>query len=314
MDAKNLVVFLSLYNRFAAAENKSNRTIESANAVIRDFDHFLGSPHDISTIRPDDLRNYILHLQAKGRWSGHPTIHQHHGPLSQHTIATYTRTVRAFFSWLTREGFLETNPFTNVKPPKAPRKIVPTITAEEAEQFFQSIPRNDAKRYRDLAFLLTLYGTGVRLDELASLKTENVNFDTGQFKILGKGAKERVISMSARVFKVLYKYSTSWRPKSDSTYFFIDNNGRPLTRFIVAHRMKKYCARSGITSSKCTPHVLRHSFAVQFLRNGGDVFSLQKILGHPSLDMTRHYAELAQSDVEKSMKVFSPAESINIRI
>ena len=78
--------------------------------------------------------------------------------------------------------------------------------------------------------------------------------------------------------------------------------------------MKIYLRKSGISPIKCTPHMLRHSFTVQFLRNGGDVFSLQKILGHASLDMTRHYAELADSDVEKKMKAFSPAESIDIKV
>ena len=314
MEARNLVDFLFIYKNFTDAENKSPRTIESTLATVSDFNRFLGSLEDIKNIRPEDLRNYIQHLQSKSRWSNHPTIKQSHGHLSDHSIATYVRTIRAFFSWLTRENFLEINPFAKVKPPKAPRKIVSTLTSEEAEKFFKTIPLNNAKGYRDFAFMLALSGTGVRLNELTSLETADVNFDSGQFKILGKGAKERVVSMSARVFKAMFKYWKSWRPRSDSLNFFIDNNERPLNRFLIAHRMKKYFLQSGITTSKCTPHVLRHSFAVQFLRNGGDVFSLQKILGHTSLDMTRHYAELAQSDVDKKMKAFSPAESINLKI
>ena len=314
MEARNLVDFLFIYKKFADAENKSPRTIESTLAAVSDFNRFLGSPEDIKNIRPEDLRNYIRHLQSKSRWSNHPTIKQSHGQLSDHSIATYVRTIRAFFSWLTRECFLEINPFARIKPPKAPRKIVSTLTSEEAEKFFKSIPLNDAKSYRDFAFLLTLYGTGVRLNELTTLETKNVNFDSGQFKILGKGAKERTIAMSARVFKALLKYWKSWRPKTDSPYFFVDNNGKPLNRFFIAHRMHIYVLKSGIITARCTPHVLRHSFSVQFLRNGGDVFSLQKVLGHATLDMTRHYAELADSDVEKKMRAFSPAESINLKI
>ena len=314
MEARNLVDFLFIYKNFTDAENKSPRTIESTLATVSDFNRFLGSLEDIKNIRPEDLRNYIQHLQSKSRWSNHPTIKQSHGHLSDHSIATYIRTIRAFFSWLTRENFLEINPFAKVKPPKAPRKIVSTLTSEEVEKFFKSIPLNDAKSYRDFAFMLTLYGTGVRLNELTTLETKNVNFDSVQFKIHGKGAKERTITMSARVFKVMYKYWTSWRPKSESPYFFVNNNDRPLNRFHVAHRMNVYVIRSGIAVAKCSPHVLRHTFAVQFLRNGGDIFSLQRILGHASLDMTRHYAELAESDIEKNMKAFSPAESINIKV
>ena len=131
---------------------------------------------------------------------------------------------------------------------------------------------------------------------------------------MGKGSKERAVSISSRVYKVLFKYQKIWRPQLDSPYFFIDQNGKPLSRFVVAHRVSTYLRMSGINIEKCTPHTLRHSFSVQFLRNGGDVFSLQKILGHASLDMTRHYAELADSDVERKMKAFSPAESFNIKI
>lgn len=314
MKERALDSFVSIYKKFTEAENKSKRTIEGTFAAISHFDRFLGFPADINEIQAEDLRRYVRYLQTKQRWSEHPTINQAHGPLSPHTIATYVRTIRAFFSWLTREGFLDSNPFVNVKPPKAPRKIVPTLTSEEAEMFFRVIPRNEPRGYRDFAFFLTLYGTGLRLTELTHIPTLNVNFDNAQLKITGKGSKERVVSVSSKVYKALFKYNRSWRPKVESKYFFIDRKGKPLSRFVIAHRMKTYVLHSGINTAKCTPHTLRHSFSVQFLRNGGDVFSLQRILGHASLDMTRHYAELADSDVERKMKAFSPAESLNVKI
>ena len=310
----DLGYFISVHQKFAAAENKSPRTIEGTLAAVCDFDRFLKSPDDISGIQAEDLRRYIRHLQSRQKWSTHPTIKKTHGNLSPHAVATYVRTVRAFFSWLTREGFLIENPFISIKPPKTPHKIVPTLTSEEAKMFFKAIPQDDDKGYRDFAFLLTLYGTGLRLTELTNLRTEDVNLDSAQIKVLGKGSKERVVSMSARVYKTLFKFYKTWRPQVESPYFFIDRNGKPPSRFVIAHRMKTYFLKSGISDKKCTPHTLRHSFSVQFLRNGGDIFSLQKILGHSSLDMTRHYAELADSDVEKKMKAFSPAESLNVKV
>jgi integrase/recombinase XerD len=314
MEERDLGYFLSVYQKFAAAENKFPRTIESTIAAVRAFNRFLESPDDVTGIQPEDLRHYIRRLQSRQRWNDHPTIGNGHGNLSPHAVATYVRTLRAFFSWLTREGFLDKNPFESVKPPKAPRKIIPTLTSEEAERFFKAIPQDDPKSNRDFVFLLTLYGTGLRLSELTGLHVENINFDSAQLKIMGKGAKERVVSMSAKVYKALFKYYKTWRPKIDSLYFFADRDGRPLSRFVVAHRMKAYLQKLGINITKCTPHTLRHSFAVQFLRNGGDVFSLQKILGHSSQDMTRHYAELADSDVKKKMRMFSSAESLDIKV
>jgi integrase/recombinase XerD len=270
----NLVRLTESYAICLSTEGKSRKTIEWYSNNLNRFDRFLESPGNISEIKTEDLRRYIRHLQSRQKWHDHPTIRKIHGPLSPHAVATYARTIRAFFSWLTREGFLENNPFSNVKLPKVPRKVIPTLTSEKAVKFFRAIPQDNAKGYRDFAFLLTLYGTGLRLSELTGLRKENVNFDNAQLKILGKGAKERVVSMSARVYKVLFKYQTTWRPRVESTYFFIDSQGKPFTRFVIAHRMKTYFRKSGINLEKCTPHTLRHSFAVQFLRNGGDVFSL----------------------------------------
>ena len=127
MAQDNLDYFISIYQNFAAAENKSTRTIEGTIAAIRNFERFLNSPDDIKNIHSEDLRRYIRYLQSRQKWSEHPTISKTHGNLSPHAVATYIRTIRAFFSWLTRVGFLNANPFVGVKPPKVTRKIVPIL-------------------------------------------------------------------------------------------------------------------------------------------------------------------------------------------
>ena len=152
MEISDLSHFLSIYRNFALSENKSSRTIEGTIAAVKDFDRFLNFPHDIKNIQAEDLRKYIRHLQSRNKWADHPTIGNTHGCLSPHAVATYIRTIRAFFSLLTREGFLDTNPFAHIKPPKTTRKIIPTLSSEEVKQFLDTIPRNEAKGYRDLAF------------------------------------------------------------------------------------------------------------------------------------------------------------------
>jgi len=314
MEANNLDDFVLIYEKFAASENKSKRTIEATAAAVRQFHRFLGGSVDVHQVQAEDLREYIRALQERPVWSNHPAIKPKDTRLSPHSIASYIRSIRAFWSWLKREDFIDENPMERVKPPKAPRKIVATLTGEQISRLLEAIPNKEIKGYRDRAIVVTLYGTGLRITELLGLRLGDLNFDSGQIRVMGKGSKERTVFMSPTVFKVLMKYVRRRRPEVTTDYVFVHSNGRPLTRFYFAHRMQTYREKAGISGSKCSPHVLRHTFAVQYLRNGADTFSLQRILGHSTLEMTRHYAEISDSDVEKNQKTFSPAENLTLRL
>jgi len=314
MERQALSDFVFIYEKFATAENKSLRTIEAVGGAVDKFDNFLGGGANPKEIQAEDLRRYIRYLQSKSKWSEHPTIKGEYGNLSPHAIASYVRSIRAFWSWLKHEGFIEENTLEVVRLPKAPRKIVDTLTPKQIAQLLSVIPRNSSPGYRDYTITIALYGLGVRVSELTGLKLPEVDFDNGQIRVMGKGKRQRFLYMSERVYKCLFKYVNQWRPKVQSAFFFIHKNGRPLTRFYVAHRMKFYGQRAGIDGVRCSPHTFRHTFAVEFIRAGGDVFVLQKILGHSSLDMTRHYTELADSDVKTKMKAYSPVERLEFAV
>jgi site-specific recombinase XerD len=313
MEAKNLGDFIFVYEKFAATENKSNRTIETVTAAVRHFGNFLGEPADVRLVKPEDLRRYIQLLQERPKWHDHPTIKTKDDGLSPHTVASYVRSIRSFWAWLKREGFIKKNPLKRVQVPKAPRKIVSTFTVEQVDSLLKVIPIKRHSGYRDYAIIIALYGTGMRSAELTGLKLEDVDLVGGQIRVTGKGGKQRSVYMSATVFKVLFKYLHNRRPKVGSDYFFVHDNGQPLTRYYLAHRLQAYGKKAKIKDIRCSPHTLRHSFAVGYLRRGGDVFTLQRILGHSTLEMTRHYAEVADSDVEERQKPFSPAEKLQIR-
>ncbi len=313
----NIVRLTESYALCLSTEGKSPKTIEWYTTNLKRFARFLENnqlPGSISEIGVVEARQFISHLQTGvKRWEDHYNI-KDDKPLSAFSVQGYARTIKAFWSWLLNEEYISHNPMAGLKLPKTPKKVISTFSQEEIQRMLNSIIRTTHRGFRNHTMILLLLDTGIRLSELINLQVDDLDFLQSCFLVRGKGRKERVVPMSAKVFKVLLKYQKLWRPVSDSPYFFIDQHGRPLTRFVVAHRMKIYYIRSGITAGKCTPHVLRHSFAIQFLRNGGDVFSLQRILGHSSLDMTRHYAELADSDVEKKMKAYSPAESLSVTI
>ncbi len=313
MEAKTLGDFIFVYDKFAATENKSNRTIETVTAAVRHFGDFLGEAASPQHVKAEDLRRYIAHLQERPKWFGHPHIRVREEKLSAHAIASYVRSIRSFWAWLKREDFIKHNPFKRVKVPKAPRKIVNTFTVEQVNSLLKIIPLKHHAGYRDYAIVITLYGTGLRSAELTGLKLDCVDFDHGQIRVTGKGGKQRFVYMSATVFKVLFKYRHNRRPKVASDYFFIQENGQPLTRHYLAHRFQAYGKKAKISGVRCSPHTLRHSFAVGYLRRGGDVFTLQRILGHATLEMTRHYAEVADRDVEERQKAYSPAEQLAVR-
>ena len=210
-------------------------------------------------------------------------------------------------------SFNKNNPFKRVQVPKAPRKIVNPFSVEQVQSILKVIPIKHHAGYREYAIVIALYGTGLRSGELTGLKLDDLDFASGQIRVTGKGGKQRSVYMSATVFKVLFKYLHNWRPKVKSEYFFIQENGQPLTRYYMAHRLQAYGKKAKISGVRCSPHTLRHSFAVGYLRSGGDVFTLQRILGHSTLEMTRHYAEVADSDVEERQKACSPAEKLQIK-
>lgn len=312
MGADNLGNFICVYEKFAAAENKSHRTIEAVTNATRKFDVFLGGNSNSKDIEADDLRRYILYLQKRTKWSGHPTIKQHHDNLSPNAVAHYVRHIKAFWSWMTREGFIDYNPLAQVKTPQETIKDVTPLIPGEVSLILKVIPRNNHKGYRDSSIIIALYGTLLRISELLGLMTSHVDFTSGQIKVVGKGDRERSVFMSPKLYKALFKYYSHWRPKVLSNYFFIHEDGRKLNRFYFEHQMQKYVRKANI-SKACTPHLLRYSAALQMLRDGCDPYTLQKILGHSSMDMTRRYLKIANSDVEKQMKSFSPAEQLDIR-
>ena len=189
METGKLGNFIFVYEKFATAENKSPRTIESVKYANTKFNNFLGGVTDIKAVQDEDLRRYIRHLQQQPKWTGHPTINQDHGILSDNAIASYVRSIRSLWSWLKREKFITANPFEQVKPPKTTERIVEPLTPEDVSELLKVIPRKEYTGYRDSCVIMALYGTGVRISEAVDLDKGNVNFNSGQIKVIGKGKK-----------------------------------------------------------------------------------------------------------------------------
>jgi integrase/recombinase XerD len=256
---------------------------------------------------------FILYLQQKRCFSNHRFNHVQDRGLSGHTINCYLRSLRIFFSWLVSEDIVEYNPFERVKIPRPPRKVIPTFSDSQIQELLNAISAGTPEGYRDHTIVLTLLDTGMRVSELCHLKLDNVWLEEGMLKVLGKGNKERLIPMGKQVQRCLWRYISRFRPEplaASGNVIFLTQDGKPLTKDRVEKIMARYGRKAGLKGVRCSPHTLRHTAAVKFLRNGGDVFSLQRMLGHASLEMTRRYCELADTDVKRAHMTASPVDNL----
>ena len=303
---------LVAYKTYARSEGKSPSTIIWITSSVGHFADFLGPERqDIASITGNDLRRFIIALQEKRhKWSNHPCIKPQQAKLSPHTILNYARAIRLFFSFLYREGFIEANPMEKVKMPKVPDTVVPTLSLKEVEKLLAQPNKHSNQGFRDYAIMLTFYDTAIRLSELAGLKTDDIDYEQNLFIVMGKGNRQRYVPFGRRIAKVLMKYQLKHRPEPIGTdNFFLRHDGQPLLVHRIRTLVRMYGKKAGL---RCYPHKLRHTSAVMFLRDGGDIFSLQKKLGHKKLDMTRRYSNLADGDVRDSHLKHSPGDRLRL--
>ncbi len=170
--------------------------------------------------------------------------------------------------------------------------------------------KRSATGLRDYTIILALYDTTVRRTELASLKLEDVDFELGELRIMGKGGKENYVPMGRNLTKAMLRYKIKGRADGESDAFFLTEDGSLLSSTRIHRIVKRYGKMAGL--NRCYPHKLRHTGAVAYARNGGDPFTLQKKLNHSTLNMTRHYCELGRGDVRRAQLRFSPGDRLRV--
>jgi site-specific recombinase XerD len=317
--ATDLARLIQGYRLCAQTEGKSKKTIDAVTSSVTYLERFLrseGLTTDATGIGPGEIRVFILHLQQKRCFSDHPFARSQERGLSGHTINCYLRSIRAFWSWLINEGIVDETPFARVKIPKAPSKVIPTLSNTQIDVLLGAIDSSTEEGFRDYVIILTLLDTGLRVSELAGLRLDDLRLEDGVLKVMGKGGKERLVPIGKGVQRLLWRYINGFRPEPANPncgFLFLTADGRPITKNRIEKRMAVYGERAGLRGVRCSPHTLRHTAAVSFLRNGGDVFSLQRMLGHSTLAMTRHYCELADVDVKRAHLTASPVDNLMLR-
>jgi integrase/recombinase XerD len=214
--------------------------------------------------------------------------------VSATSVNTYLRAVNAFLRWMHNEGHMS-EPI-RIPKLKEEQKVLATLRPEHVQRIIQFRPKTvSQQRIHTLACLLL--DTGLRIDEALSLTRDDIDLDNMLLRVRGKGAKHRLVPISMEMRKLLWK----WLRRQDGpteAYVFQSRLGSKLTQRNVLRYFKIFGTQLHITGVRFSFHTLRHTFAVNYIRNGGDVFRLQRILGHSTLEMTRRYVNLQTSDLQ----------------
>lgn len=276
----------------------SKNTIENYGFDIERLCLFLeASQIDISPIKiSDETLQQFIYAVAKEV-----------NPRSQARIISG---LKSFFNYLVFEDYRNDNPLELIEAPKTGRKLPDTLSLEEIDNLIEAIDLSTNEGERNRAMLETLYGCGLRVSELVSLKISDLFFDEGFIKITGKGNKERFVPIGPLTQKYIDIYKNAVRSnlnikKGAEDTLFLNRRGNHLTRAMVFTIIKDLAQKVGLKKN-ISPHTLRHSFATHLLENGADLRSIQLMLGHESITTTEIYVHLDRSFLKEVMHSFHP--------
>jgi integrase/recombinase XerD len=286
----------------ARARRLSPHTLADYGRTFRKLCDFLDADPALESITADQLRAFLdsqEHLSAKS------VLNLHTG-------------LSALWRWAVKEGLVEKHTVRDVEPPKPEKREIIPFTQADLKLMLVACERTRAydrpgKRrcdndrptaLRDRAIILSLVDTGMRASELCNLHIYDADLRNHRITVQGKGKKERVVAISPRTAQVLWRYQSTRPDVRPTAHLFVVRDERPLDRDVLRRLLKRIGDRAGVLNVH--PHRFRHTFAIAFLRNGGNVYVLQRMLGHSSLDMVKRYLAIAQADVQDAHRDASP--------
>jgi integrase/recombinase XerD len=303
------------------SQNHSPKTIEWHTLALGNFATFLEKQgvtcvEDIERVQVLSwLANMGTEPGAKGK------------KLSERSVNCYARSMRAFCNWLEAEGYVQVAPSNHVKMPKVGKPLIRIIEFEEFERMLKACapphetgPLTDMNAARNRAILWVLWDTGIRLAELCDLRLANFDREKGTIIVHGKGNKERRIALGRNAQRSLLLYIDRYRPNRDrlielgnpnEDHVFLSEGGYALTRRGIDMLFQRLRRRSDLPKGKrVSAHIFRHTFAVRYLMLGGDIYTLQELLGHEDIATIKNYMHLNDTLVQEQKRKFSPGDNV----
>lgn len=218
--------------------------------------------------------------------------------------------LKSFFSYLVFEDFRADSPMELIEAPRLGRKLPDTLAVEEIDALIAAIDLSKPEGERNRAMLELLYGCGLRVSELVTLKISDLFFEEGFIKITGKGNKQRFVPISELTMKYISLYRKEVRihvaiQKGCEDTLFLNRRGRQLTRAMIFTIIKNLAVAIHLQKT-ISPHTLRHSFATHLLENGADLRAIQMMLGHESITTTEIYVHLDRKHLTQIVNQFHP--------
>jgi len=276
---------------------------------------------DVDTIKPADLERFMAWVSTE--YKPH-RVNGDASPVKPATLANTWSAIRSFWGWYDSE-FHTGRPDLKLARPRAQAQVVEPFTENEvralvsAAEAFDIHPKTDRQKPyktkrktsdRDVSIILTLLDTGVRVGELCRLKVRDVDLANGEVTVIAYGSgqktKPRHVYTGKAARRALWRYLAQREDIQPTDPLFLTVEDRPLTRSGISSLLKNLAGRAHVANVH--PHRFRYTFAITYLRNGGDVFTLQRILGHSTLDMVKRYLALADADDAETHRRASPAD------
>jgi len=291
--------------------------------ALQDYSSFLLIERGLSKHSIDAYRNDVLKLISFLESLNNPisptliekeTIHQFIYEVakivSPRTQSRIISGLRSFFDYLLFEGYREDNPTSLLETPKIGRKLPDVLSENEIDIIIAQIDLSHPQGERNRAMLETLYGCGLRVTELITLRISDLFFDEGFIRVLGKGNKERFIPINTKNQQYIITFIKEIRchitPQNDyEDILFLNRRGKQLTRNMVFMILKDLVIKAGIKKT-VSPHTFRHSFATHLLENGADLRAIQQMLGHESITTTEIYMHLDRKYLGEVMEKYHP--------
>jgi integrase/recombinase XerD len=261
-------------------------------AYRHDLDRFAavaGAATAVAAVGPAQVLEFLLALSRAG--------------LSLRTQIRMAVAVRGLMRFLRAERHIAADPTAGLPLPRPGRRLPEALSGEEVTRLLASVEGDDPRALRDAAMLETLYAAGLRVSELVSMRTADVNLEAGWVAAYGKGRKQRLVPMGEKARLAITRYLREGRPalvrRSSTDALFVTRRGRAMTRQGFWKLLRRHALRAGIARLP-SPHVLRHSFATHLLEGGADLRAVQAMLGHADISTTQIYTHVSRGHLRKA--------------
>lgn len=297
------------YLLHARARRLSPYTIRDYTTTFRKFADFLAHDPPLAAITPGQVRRFLASQNG----------------ISKKTLLNYHTGLSALWTWSLAEGLVDHHILRHVDRPRPEQTAIMPYTRADIEAMLnacdhsRSYTRPGQREFshsrptalRDRLIIIILLDTGLRATEIVTLVDDQIDLKNQRLLVNGKGAKQRTVRFSTRTAQLLWRYlSQRPVPRANTRRVFLSNAGRPLSRHALRRLIHRLGERAAVPNAH--PHRFRHTFAVQFLRNGGNAYTLQALLGHSTMEMVRTYLQLAQQDLDDSHDRASPVDNWNL--